>query len=103
MTMTPGELERKVRQLDHDVQEIYEMLAGISATQTRQGNRLDQLERKMESRFDAMDTRFDGMDRRFDGMDTRFDGMDRRFDALERRVGELRASVGEILTLVRKP
>lgn len=89
MTMTPGELERKVRQLDHDVQEIYEMLAGISATQTRQGNRLDQFERKVEARFDAMDTRFDAMDTRFDG--------------LERQVGELSASVGEILTLVRKP
>lgn len=89
MTMTPGELERKVRQLDHDVQEIYELLAGISATQTRQGNRLDQFERKVEARFDAMDTRFDGL-----AADVA---------ALTADVGELRASVGEILTLVRKP
>ena len=40
---TPPEIARKVRQLDHDVQAIYEMLAGISATQQRQGNRLEEI------------------------------------------------------------
>jgi hypothetical protein len=37
---TPSDLGRKVRQLDNDVQAIYEMLARIEATQARQGNRL---------------------------------------------------------------
>lgn len=36
---------------------------------------LEELERRLEARFDA---RFDGMDARFDA---RFDGMDARFDA----------------------
>jgi len=36
------ELDRKVRQLDNDVQSIYEMLTDIWATQRRQGNRLDE-------------------------------------------------------------
>ena len=40
---TPPEIARKVRQLDNDVQAIYEMLAGISATQLRQGNRLEEI------------------------------------------------------------
>ncbi len=40
---TPPEVARKVRQLDNDVQAIYEMLAGISATQQRQGHRLDEI------------------------------------------------------------
>ena len=40
---TPPEIARKVRQLDIDVQAIYEMLAGISATQHRQGNRLEEI------------------------------------------------------------
>ncbi len=40
---TPPDIARKVRQLDHDVQAIYEMLAGISATQQRQGNRLEEI------------------------------------------------------------
>ena len=41
--MTPGELDRKVRQLDNDVQAIYMMLADLSATQKRQGLRLDEI------------------------------------------------------------
>jgi hypothetical protein len=41
--MTTIDLGRKVRQLDNDVQAIYEMLAGISATQHRQCNRLEEI------------------------------------------------------------
>jgi len=78
MTMTPGELERKVRQLDNDVQSIYEMLAGISAQQARQGNRLDSI----DGRLDSIDGRLDSMGSRFDAMDTRFDAMDSKLDAL---------------------
>jgi hypothetical protein len=40
---TPAEVERKVRQLDNDVQSIYEMLATIEATQKRQSNRLNEI------------------------------------------------------------
>lgn len=36
---------RKVRQLDNDVQSIYEMLATIEATQRRQSNRLEEIAR----------------------------------------------------------
>ena len=74
--MTPAELERKVSRLDNDVQAIYELLATISATQKRHGNRLDEF-----------DTRFDGIDSRFNAADKRFDGIDGRLD--------------EILTLLR--
>jgi hypothetical protein len=41
--MTSPDLTRKVRQLDHDVQEIYVMLADISATQRRHGVRMDEI------------------------------------------------------------
>jgi hypothetical protein len=40
---SPAEIERKVRQLDNDVQSIYELLATIDATQKRQGNRLNEI------------------------------------------------------------
>lgn len=46
MTM-PVEIERKVKQLDNDVQSIYEMLAEIAATQRRQGNRLMEMDGKL--------------------------------------------------------
>jgi chromosome segregation ATPase len=42
-SMTMPDLGRKVRQLDNDVQAIYEMIAGIAGTQTRQGNRLEEI------------------------------------------------------------
>lgn len=42
MTIQP-DLTRKVRQLDNDVQSIYEMLARIEATQKRQSNRLNEV------------------------------------------------------------
>ena len=51
--MTPGEIERKVRQLDNDVQEIHVLLHAISATQSRHGNRLD----SMDGRLDSVDGR----------------------------------------------
>ena len=67
--MTPAELDRKVRRLDNDVQAIYELLAAISATQTRHGNRFGEL----DARFDAMDVRFDAMDKRFDSVTSSLD------------------------------
>jgi hypothetical protein len=90
MTMPPAELERKVRRLDNDVQAIYELLATISATQNRHGNRLDEL----DARFDGIDRRLDAHDKRFDGIDARLDGHDKRFDGMD-------AKLDEILSLVR--
>jgi len=71
MTMTPGELERKVRQLDNDVQAIYAMLAGISAQQSRMGNRLD-----------LMDVRFDGIDAKLELLTGQFETLDGKLDQL---------------------
>jgi hypothetical protein len=45
---TPAGLERKVRQLDSDVQAIYDMLNGIMSTQQRQGNRLNEIDTKLD-------------------------------------------------------
>ena len=41
--MSTPDLTRKVRQLDNDVQAVYEMLASIASTQQRQANRLEEL------------------------------------------------------------
>lgn len=52
---TPADLTRKVRQLDNDMQSVYEMLERIeitqlrmAATQMRQGNRLDELAGRLD-------------------------------------------------------
>jgi len=57
MTMSPVELERKVRQLDNDVQSIYELLNSISSTQQRHTNRLGELAAKV----DAVDEKLDAV------------------------------------------
>ena len=66
---TPSGVERKVQQLDNDVQAIYEMLARLEATQRRHTNR-----------FDDIDGRFDGIDGRLDGIDGKVDEVLRRLD-----------------------
>lgn len=43
MSTSPEDTARKVRQLDNDVQSIYEMLGRIDATQRRQANRLEEI------------------------------------------------------------
>ena len=56
MTMTPAQLERKVRQVDNDVQSILGLLQEIKTTQIRHGNRLDELGQD----FDRVNERLDG-------------------------------------------
>ena len=40
---SPREIERKVRQLDNDIQAIYDLLAAVEATQKRHENRLNEI------------------------------------------------------------
>jgi outer membrane murein-binding lipoprotein Lpp len=94
MTLTPGELQRKVRQLDNDMQATYSMLADITATQKRMGTRLDSLEEKV----DALDTKFTS---KIDHLETRFDGLETRFDGLETKVDALADDVSTVLEVVR--
>lgn len=47
--MSTPNLDRRVRRLENDVQAIYEMLATITATQQRQGNRLDEIDTKLDN------------------------------------------------------
>lgn len=54
MTDSPH-IVRKVRQLDNDVQAIYEMLIGIQATQGRHGSRLDEISAVVESHTATLD------------------------------------------------
>jgi hypothetical protein len=72
---TPSGVERKVQQLDNDVQAIYEMLARLEATQRRHTNR-----------FDDIDGRFDGIEGRLDGIDGRLNGIDGKVDEVLRRL-----------------
>ena len=105
MTMTPAELERKVRQVDNDVQSIYELLHGIKTTQIRHGNRLDELGQdfdRVNERLDGHDRRFNALDQRLGGHDQRFDALDQRLDGHDQRFDGLDAKMDEVLTLLRE-
>src|SRR6266540_496700 len=80
--MTSPGIERKVRQLDHDVQAIYEMLAGISATQQRHGSRMNEI----EDRLISVDERVDG----------RLSGVEGWLGHVEDRLGQLDGHVGRV-------
>jgi hypothetical protein len=49
------DIESKVRQIDADVRFIYESLNRIEARQTRQGNRLDQVEESLATVHTKLD------------------------------------------------
>lgn len=83
MTMSPVEIERKVRQLDGDVQAIYEMVAAIEGTQRRHSNRFQELAEQIDEKFAAVDGKFAALDGKFAALDSRMDAFDGKFAALD--------------------
>ena len=92
MTM-PLEAERKIRQLDNDVQSIYEMLAEIAATQRRQGNRLAEVDTKLTE----VDTKLTEVDTKLTEVDTKLTEVDTKLTEVN---GQLNAMNGRLDTIV---
>jgi outer membrane murein-binding lipoprotein Lpp len=83
--MSSPALERKVRQLDNDVQSIYEMLSTISGTQLRQGNRLEEIDQRLESvdsKVDALGGKVDALGGKVDVLAGRVDAVDGKLDSV---------------------
>jgi chromosome segregation ATPase len=83
--MSPQQVERKLSQLDNDVQSIYEMLSTITSTQQRHSNRFNELAEQvggLEVKVDGLVGRFDGLESRFDGLEARFDGLEAKLDTV---------------------
>jgi chromosome segregation ATPase len=90
--MSSPDVSRKVRQLDNDVQAIYEVLGRIETGQTRQGGRLDEIEGKLTTIEATQNTvqatqarqgnRLDEMDGKLDTQGDRLDAMDSKLDRL---------------------
>jgi archaellum component FlaC len=107
--VTSTELERKVRQLDSDVHEIYSMLDKISVTQGQHSEALDGVQDSLSrvhgtqarhgNRLSEIDGHLEGIDsaltemratqarqgNRLDGIDGRLDGIDGRLDRMDSR------------------
>ena len=60
--------------------------------------RLDELKKDMDHRFDSVDQRFDAVDQRFDAIDQRFEAVDQRFEAVDQRFNMVEARMAEGFT-----
>ncbi|MEP6815078.1 MAG: hypothetical protein ABI873_05960 [Marmoricola sp.] len=110
MTMGPAEIERKFRQHDNEIVEIYSMLGSIQGTLELHTIRFDEHDRRfdllegrfdlLEGRFDLLEGRFDEHDRRFDLLDGRFDLLEGRFDLLEGRFDQIDTKVDAIVEML---
>ena len=119
--MAELDVDRKVRQLDNDVNAIYGMLDRIAENQKdqgaaltsvrdavsdvrgtlmRHGNRLDELDASLSdvrATLARHGNRLDEFDGRFDGLETRFDGLDAKVDRLETRFDGLDGKLDLVL------
>ncbi|GAB3914424.1 hypothetical protein ACFQ1S_00660 [Kibdelosporangium lantanae] len=83
--MTSPDVSRKVRQLDNDVQSIYEILGRIETAQTQQGARLDAIDGKL-TQLEATQTTIQATQARQGNRLDEMDGkLDRLIDLLEQR------------------
>jgi len=74
MTMGPVEIERKVRQHDNDITEIYQMLAHFQGVQGRHTMRLGELGAALgivDSKVDAVNQKVDRLETKVDELDTK--------------------------------
>ncbi|MDQ3484413.1 MAG: hypothetical protein M3445_03225 [Actinomycetota bacterium] len=103
MTMGPVEIERKVRQLDNDVQSIYTMLSAIQGTQERHTNRLGELAVKVDSldtKVDNLDTKVDNLEHKVDSLEHKVDSLTVHMDSLDTKVDSLEGKIDTALALL---
>ena len=90
MPMSPADTDRKIRQLDGDVQAIYEMISAVDGTLRRQQNRLDEiaadvaaLDAKIDTVHDKLDAKIDTVHDKLDAkIDTVHDKLDAKIDRI---------------------
>jgi chromosome segregation ATPase len=98
MSASPADVERKIRQLDNEVQAIYEMLARIEGTQRRHDNRF------AEIGTDLTDLRGQVADLRADvsGLDTKVTSLDTKVTSLDGKVTALDAKLDRVIGLLER-
>ena len=104
MTAHPVNLERKVRQLDNDVQSIYELLASIQGVQLRHTNRLDEIDRSIDAlttRLGSVETRLESIETRLESIETRLESIETRLEAVETRLESMEGVLREVLDVLR--
>ncbi len=110
--MTSQSIEQKVRQLDNDVQALYELIHKISTTQGRHTNRLTEITEDLatlkasvaahDARFDRLESRFDRLESKIDRLESKVDAHDTRFDAHDARFDGLDTKIDRVLELLQR-
>jgi DNA anti-recombination protein RmuC len=65
-------------------------------------DRVDDRFKHVDERFEQIDRRFEQVDKRFEQIDYRFERVDRRFDRVENEIGGLRLEMSGMRTEIRR-
>ncbi|MGH3623077.1 MAG: hypothetical protein ACRDQ5_14995 [Sciscionella sp.] len=122
--MTTPDIPRRVSQLRHDVDDVYDLLditnhtvTSIAGTQRRHGNRLEEIQQALDLTTGRLDRIEDTQRQQFDSLDARLDRIEdtqrQQFDDLttgrlgsiedtqRRQFDALDARLGSIVTLLQ--
>jgi peptidoglycan hydrolase CwlO-like protein len=102
--MTSMPLEQKVRQLDNDVQALYELVHQISTTQMRHTNRFNEITADLVAqgeRLGSLETKVGTIDARVGALDAKVEALDAKVEALDAKVDVIDTKVDTILDLLR--
>ena len=116
VTVQP-DIPRKVNQIRHDPDDLYELMSQVDASQTRMAgvllrhnNRFEELQQTLDlhgGRLDRIEDNQRRMDGRLDAVDGRLGGVDGRLDRIEdnqrQQFEHLSAQMAEILNVLRGP
>lgn len=105
MSLNPAEVERKVRQLDNDMQAVYEMLSAIQGTQTRHTNRLHELGETLgdvSAQISGLSESMTGVDAQVAGLGGSVAGLDQKVTGLDQKVTGLDQKMDTVLELLRE-
>ncbi|HEV7450487.1 MAG TPA: hypothetical protein VGO16_03680 [Pseudonocardiaceae bacterium] len=106
--MASPEIQRKVGQLRHDVDDIYELVDGtnelvtkIAGTQQRHGTRLEEIQQALDLTVSQLDLTVGQLDLTVGRLDLTVGRMDRIEDTQRRQYETLNAKLNDIVALLR--
>jgi chromosome segregation ATPase len=82
-------IETKVNVIAEGHGALVERCDALAEGQRTLVNRLDQMERRFETRFDGLESRFNTLETKVDGLETKVDGLETKVDGLETKVDGL--------------
>ena len=89
--MSPADTERKLHQLDGDVQAIYEMIGAMDGTLRRQHNRLEEISAhvtRLDEKVDALDEKVSTLDEKVSTLDEKVSTLDEKMDRVLGLLGD---------------